>query len=85
MYHRAVASMKPSISNYLRRRLGILVIALHDYVASNYDFTHSFSVARRFAPSSIDDPQFTRCQQFNSLARLDLGALLGGQQAMFRP
>src|SRR5205807_8658009 len=85
MYHRAVASVKPSISNYLRRRLGIFVIALHDYVASNDDFTHSFSVARRFAPPSIDNPQFTGGQQFNPLARLDLGALLGGQHAMFWP
>ena len=85
MHDRRVAGMKPSAAQSLFGRLRIVVITGHDHIAACNDFTLSNTIVRHVIALRVDDAQFARCNQLNTLARFDRGPFADWQWRVFRP
>src|SRR5579859_1179180 len=77
-----VASMKPASLKSSRRGFGVVVIALHDYIAACHNFAEGCPVVRNLITLFIDYQQFTGSDQLYSLAGLDGCACLGRERGM---
>src|SRR6185369_6150959 len=71
MNHSCIPTVKPPVAHGFFSCLRIVEVPLHhDIPAHNY-FTKCFAVMRHLVPILAHYPEFTRRQEFDSLARFD--------------
>src|SRR5271155_657574 len=71
MPNRGVARMEPVVLDRRARRLGVVVIAFHNDVAADRDLAQRLAVVCHLVAVLVYHFQFTRTDQFDTLARLD--------------
>ena len=80
----SVAGVKIAVADRQRRRLGVLVVALHDHVAAHHDLTGGDAVVRDLVAFLVDDEELTGRDELDSLTRLERRALLGREPRVLR-
>src|SRR5258708_10015242 len=66
VHDRGVAGVEPPIAHHLPRRLGVVVIALHDDVSPNDDLPQLLTVHGDVVARVVDDPQVTGGDQLDA-------------------
>ena len=85
VHDRGVAAVEIAAAKRERRRVGIVVVALHHGVAADDDLADRRAVARHVAAVFVDHAQLAGGEQLDALARFDHGAVGGGQGVVLRP
>ena len=73
MHDRRIAGVEPAVPHGRGRRIGIVVVTLHDDVAPHDDLPQRFAVARHVSAVLVHDPHMPGSEHVHALARLDAG------------